>query len=126
MVLGEKQYETRSWPTWHRGLLAIHVSKKYIDGIWMDEPFFSTLKNLDLAFYPGCIIGTVEVVFCMRMPLDPGVSNKETAFGDWTPGRFAWQLANPRRLAAPIACRGMRGLWNVPPEIEAQMTEVAA
>ena len=37
---------------------------------------------------------------------------KEILFGDWTPGRFAWELANVKALPMPVPCRGRQGLWN--------------
>ena len=142
VVLGEKQFETRSWQTSHRGLLAVHVSKnrpreaKRFDDI---EPFRSALghnyHNLGYR-HPGCIIGTVEVVGCyptgsivMAEGTDQQsgpdylryVGSREEAFGDFTHGRYAWKLANPRRLAAPIPCTGHQGLWAVPPEIAEQV-----
>lgn len=41
-----------------------------------------------------------------------GVSEKEIALGDWTPGRYAWELANVKALAEPIPVKGKQGLWN--------------
>ncbi|MDP3703221.1 MAG: hypothetical protein Q8R78_02410 [Candidatus Omnitrophota bacterium] len=52
-------------------------------------------------------------------------TQKERAFGDYSPGRWAWELKNPRRLAAPIPCRGRQGMWDVPPEIEALVVQQA-
>ena len=131
VVLGEKRFETRSWSTSYRGLLAIHVSKnrpreaKRFDDI---EPFRSALghnyHNLGYR-HPGCIIGTVEVVGCWpTWPYPSPVSRKEVTFGDWRIGRFAWKLANPQRLKAPIPCKGSMGIWTVPPLVQAQMGDV--
>lgn len=39
------------------------------------------------------------------------VSAQEQAFGDYSAGRFAWQLANVRALPEPVPARGMPGLW---------------
>jgi hypothetical protein len=36
----------------------------------------------------------------------------EMLFGDWTPGRYAWQLANVQMLETPIPARGRQGLWD--------------
>lgn len=41
-----------------------------------------------------------------------GVSEKEIALGDWTPGRYAWELANVKPLPRPIPVKGKQGLWN--------------
>ena len=39
-------------------------------------------------------------------------SKKEAALGDWTPGRYAWKLANVKILQSPIPVKGKQGLWN--------------
>jgi hypothetical protein len=36
---------------------------------------------------------------------------KEIAFGDYTPGRYAWLLAHVQMLPEPIQVRGALGLW---------------
>ncbi len=47
------------------------------------------------------------------------VTAQEHAFGDYGPRRFAWLLANVRRLPAPVPARGALGLWewNRPEEV---------
>lgn len=51
------------------------------------------------------------------------------AFGDFTPGRFGWVLADVRRPRTPIPCRGALGLWVVPGDvlkaIQAQLGKAA-
>lgn len=39
------------------------------------------------------------------------LTDQELAFGDYTPGRFAWLLADVKPLAEPIPARGALGLW---------------
>ncbi len=67
VVLGEKQYETRSWSTKVRGRIAIHASKafpKSAKDLTEEDPYFVTA----LGKYPiirvalGAIVGTVEIV----------------------------------------------------------------
>jgi hypothetical protein len=41
----------------------------------------------------------------------------EILFGDFSPGRYAWELANVHPLAKPITCRGRQGLFNVDTEV---------
>lgn len=41
----------------------------------------------------------------------PPIDSNEYAFGDYTPGRYAWLLADVKMLAEPIPCRGALGLW---------------
>jgi hypothetical protein len=39
------------------------------------------------------------------------LTDQERAFGDYTPGRYAWLLSNIRVLPEPIPVRGALGLW---------------
>lgn len=42
----------------------------------------------------------------------PPKDSNEYAFGDYTPGRYAWLLADVRALPEPIPAKGALGLWN--------------
>lgn len=42
----------------------------------------------------------------------PAAERNELLFGDWTPGRYAWELANVQMLTEPILAKGKQGLWN--------------
>lgn len=42
-------------------------------------------------------------------------TEQEMALGDWTPGRYAWELQNVRILPEPIPAKGKQGLWNWEP-----------
>lgn len=39
------------------------------------------------------------------------LTDQERAFGDYTPGRFAWLLADVEKLERPIPAKGALGLW---------------
>jgi activating signal cointegrator 1 len=43
--------------------------------------------------------------------LPPFRDTAERAFGDYTPGRYAWILSDVKALYAPIATKGALGLW---------------
>lgn len=81
----------------------------------------------------GAVIATAELVGCHKIVrtgvgdrgpwtevLLPGRGNiltiplqgNELLFGDWTPGRYAWELANVKLLDEPIPAKGKQGLWN--------------
>lgn len=47
------------------------------------------------------------------------LTKQERAFGDYSPGRYAWLLADVRPLRTPVPCRGAQGLWAVPPDVRA-------
>lgn len=118
VVLGEKLWETRSWRTKYRGPLAIHAAKTYprsAKRLAENNPYYvTTLGKYPITWLPlGAIIGTVELVEIERVEAVVGVviGHKEEAFGDYSPGRWAWQLANPVVFDEPIPWRGALGLW---------------
>lgn len=131
VVLGEKEWETRSWKTTRRGRIAIHASLKFppwAKALTEQDPYFVTA----LGKYPitrlirGSIVGTVEIL--EMQPTDElrdFLGRKEIAFGDYESERWGWQLANPVRLPEPIPCRGALGLWEVPPEIVIQLADLS-
>lgn len=42
-------------------------------------------------------------------------TEKEIALGHWTPGCYAWELANVKILPEPIPAKGRQGLWEWDP-----------
>lgn len=80
----------------------------------------------------GCVVATAELVGCwpimactstygtgygyVGIEADGGIIispySDEYLFGDWTPGRYAWELANVQMLPEPIPAKGMQGFWN--------------
>ena len=135
---GWKKIETRSWSTKYRGPLAIHAAKdqQYWTVVAHDEPFRSVLmesrlfRQYDLPY--GAVVAVCNLVDCVkvigltrlegrpvRALLENGqiVEGNELAFGDYTPGRFAWILKDARPLHTPIPAKGKQGLWTwEPPE----------
>ena len=128
VVLGEKQWETRSWKTERRGLIAVHASKnfpRWAKDLTETDPYFvSTLGKYPITRIPiGAIVGTVEILKMESTnELRDFLGRKEIAFGDYQMDRWGWQLANPVKLDEPIPCRGALGLWEVPPEIVERLT----
>lgn len=95
-------------------------------------PFRTLRETVEHEFMPlGAIVAVCELVDCQ--PINRGqtifgchteqhdylydLSNQERAFGDYTPGRYAWLLADIRPLDKPIEARGALGLWNWTPPI---------
>jgi len=123
IALGLKKYETRHWATNYRGDLAIHSAKRKIDEATIE---FFKKEYLD---YKTLIEKADKnrghiVVFCdlkdclvMNEKLISEQSNLELAFGNWKPGRFAWQLESFVNPFAPIPYRGSQGLIDVPNSI---------
>lgn len=89
-----------------------------------------TTMYLPLELLPrGCIIATAELVGCheMRSYIERTAEiiiqtqngerliraeENEYLFGDWTPGRYAWEFANMAMLPEPVPVKGKQGLWN--------------
>lgn len=45
----------------------------------------------------------------------------EIPFGNYTPGRFAWELLNPVALKKPVPAKGMLGIRRIPSHIEREL-----
>ncbi len=147
IACGAKKFETRSWATSYRGLIAIHAAAKNPETIFIEPNTIWEMKkvlNIDsfeeLPF--GGIIATAELVDCLHIVYHPGTNidkaklipigaesltndkhhpdfgkyivptEQEMLFGDWTPGRYAWELANVKMLAEPVPAKGRQRLWN--------------
>jgi len=135
-----KLVETRSWYTPYRGPIAIHASKsiEVVKHPAMVRQLFDDALLIPPATFPdrreayplGKVIAVGRLVNCTKMTekLVEMQTRQERAFGAWAPGRFAWFLADVKRLAEPIPCRGALGIWKAPPEVEAavrRQTEAA-
>jgi hypothetical protein len=130
IVTGRKRIETRSWPTGYRGILAIHAGKS----MSRDEVDYAAelveQGLLDRVQQPlGAILGTVRLHHCLpteavvgswsdggwiTVPGLPG-PDPEDELGDFSPGRFAWLLADAVRLVEPVPARGRLSLWDWEP-----------
>lgn len=126
-----KRYETRSWSTSYRGPLAIHAAKGFpahARNLCATEPFRSTLAAAGITspeqLLRGVILGTVQLVECWRIwdsvyLLGPGISSRhiptepELSFGDYTPGRSAWEFGKASELVTPMPWKGRLGLFEV-------------
>lgn len=125
-----KMWETRSWapPEAMVGQrVAIHAGKGLgpagnlagFDDVIAREPFASALAEGGygrdrLLAERGFILATaVLAAFERTEEIAPRLQSDELAFGDYTPGRWAWQLIDVVRLGRPVGTRGALGLWNV-------------
>ncbi|GAA0382501.1 ASCH domain-containing protein [Paenibacillus motobuensis] len=130
IALGEKRFETRSWPTKYRGLIAIHAGKK-IDKEACMQPEISralerqgyTANNLPTgAIVTVCNLEEVHQITVARDSFAGSVNQNgeiamhvegdEFAFGWYEEGRYAWELRTVRRITEPIPAKGQQGLWN--------------
>lgn len=118
IIWGGKDIENRTWRTKHRGPLLIHAGsgrfRKFDAHAWMRERFPDLdLRGLDCL--RGALLGTVDVVDCVRDSSSPW------AFRDC----WHWVLANPQPLVSPFACSGRLGLWFPDQAILAQFNVVS-
>lgn len=133
VAIGAKRIETRSWGTRHRGPLAIHAAKGFgglprgrsLADVCLDEPFRSALVAAGIRLFVagqdlplGAVVATCTLVGCYRIEgayediyRRTYAAEHERAFGDFTPGRYAWVLTDVIALPEPIPARGMQGLW---------------
>lgn len=117
-ILNGKPVENRDWYTSQRGRVYIHSSKFWkIDEIsgdlddvkWMAEKDGITLPRMGedetetMRTAGGCIVGTVEIVDCVRQ--------HPSAF---FVGKFGFVLRDPIALPKPIPFRGALGFFEVP------------
>ena len=129
LTIGAKKYETRSWATKHRGTIAIHAGIKTEIKV---SPEFTKIVNEYCQDFPlGCIIATAELVDCHKivryggrgmssecpgwLETEDGIylpTEQEELFGDWSPGRYAWEIKNIKILKEPIPAKGKQRLWN--------------
>lgn len=118
VAIGAKEYETRSWSTNHRGPLAIHAAKTedHLD-LANENPYmrealreygYRSIMQLPL----GKVLAVVELGDCFPVEEMRVLEEVEKAFGDFSAGRFAWELRVTWRYPSPIPARGRQGLWN--------------
>lgn len=141
VAIEAKRIETRSWPAPRRLLgerIAIHATKggllKRDELDMILEPYFyanlSTIwptehlrgEQIRARLPRGAIIATAVLDRCL--PIDrhrarslAAASPREFAFGDYTPGRYAWVFRNVERLAEPIPFKGSQGIFDVPDDL---------
>jgi len=134
VVWGFKGWETRGFSVTHRGPLVIQAAKGFpgwaIDYCY-DELFASALRQMGI-LHPkdlprGMVVGVVDLVGCLRTEqVRASIGYQEVAFGDYSDGRWAWRLRNPRRLSAPIEAKGSLGLWQWEPPVSFEGMLVAS
>lgn len=76
-----------------------------------------TVENLPI----GAILATTQLVGCYQMIDNTGqeaklandriISGKEYQFGDYTPGRWAWDLRDVNQFPNPIPAKGKLRIW---------------
>ncbi len=135
IACGAKRYETRSWSPSPKqlvpgDLLAIHAGKqedtKGFDAMGREAESVASSVFEERGIDLGTPLPTGKVlVVCRymgayltedgRIEVPPGewydVGWPERLLGDFSPGRFAWELAVVEVFDPPIPARGRQGLW---------------
>jgi ASCH domain-containing protein len=147
---GHKAVENRDWDTRFRGALAIHASLR----VDLDSPESPAIRAAhwdpdDPAAAIGGIVAVVRLsgVCTAAMPGSvwwgsgptpepdagpaPALGTGEAcACGAWAkPGRYHWQLCDPRPLSQPVFAVSEtddRGLWELPPSVAAEVARLLA
>ena len=125
VVLGIKTIETRSWRTSYRGRILIHASQGKAGNIFAAEPPFKKyIPNFKTLPF-GAIIGEAtitDVIPVEMMQMTDELINRltmeEKAFGDYSEGRYAWIMEDPKPFATPIPARGTLSIWEYQGEIK--------
>lgn len=125
IALGEKKFETRSWRTHYRGPIAIHAGKKVDEEACWDDSIRNVLDEHGYTagnLPTGAIIATATLNRCLKsvdtwtdgyeLENNELIYSPEYEFGDFTPGRYAWEMTNVQQLPEPIPAKGQQGFWN--------------
>lgn len=118
IAIGAKHYETRSWAIGYRGAIAIHAARTGNElAIAKMSPFRQVLAAAGFTHPSMLPLGAVLCVAtlvdcCQAEAIYQFLSDQEKAFGNYGPGRYAWQLASVRVLATPIPASGKQGIWD--------------
>lgn len=139
VALGQKRIETRSWSTKYRGPIAIHAAKGFpleCRTLCYEQPFAQALAVQGRFDAPsdlprGAIVAVARLVeiystdheSCEGLLNNHGARPHERAFGDYSPGRYAWWLDDVFELPRAVPCRGHLQVWTVPPEPAARVLD---
>jgi len=103
-----KDIENRSWPSSHRGPLAIQAAAGMTIDEYEDARDFVRQFDRELAcripdresLVRGAVIGTVDQIGCTAASWSP-----------WFMGPYGHQYANATELVVPVPAKGRLGFW---------------
>jgi len=109
-----KDIENRSWPTNHRGRIAIHAATGMSKHEYYSASTFFRSVRPELhvpegELIRGAIVGTALLVDCVTESRSP-----------WFMGPHGFVLRDPIAVE-PIPYKGQLGLWNLPDDILAKL-----
>jgi len=120
-----KKFETRKWDTSHRGVLLIHSAMRMPPeslALARQEPFKTALEDDPLwSIRRGHVLGAVNLTDCFQIRPYGETPAKlfagrpfENSFGDFSPGRFAWECKDAIRFKEPFFWKGRQRFFDVP------------
>lgn len=108
IINGYKNYEFRSWKTKYRGKILIHA------GMSLEKATASKVKEYNLEYIKGAIIGEAEIVDCILVDKNFDNSLKKEngiVYESNHVGLYAWKLENIKKYKEPIYVKGKLSLW---------------
>ena len=123
---GDKLHETRGYPPPAKYLgqrIGIHAARRHPTPAEMPmglhllcEREWGAQAAWRSSLPRGALLGTVLLVKATRTDaMVPGPVDRVA--GDWSHGRWAWELADVRQLPAPVPWKGKQGWFCVPEEV---------
>ncbi len=126
LVLGFKINETRPYAVpstvlkQRLGIASTKMIKPEQRALFADEEFQHYYRQTGLPeklddLPHGKLLGSVFVTDCELITdetLDL-ITEEETLYGDWKPGRYAWGCRDPEVLDVPVPVMGQQGIWTL-------------
>lgn len=96
-------------------MLAIHAAKRIPKPADVSDELDALCRDVFGLYWKqtlpyGCVLGSVLLEGC-RPTETVQPCEDERITGDWTPGRFGWDLVDARLLAQPVSAKGGRKLF---------------
>lgn len=110
IIEGYKKYEFRSWKTSFRGEIYIHAGKS------IDQEAMNRVKDLNLTYPTGCIIGKVKIVDCVKVEeklrKELLKENEKVYYNLKTPKEklYGFKLEEFKKIK-PIPAKGKLSFW---------------
>jgi len=109
-----KKVENRTRATHYRGPLLIHAGQR----IDYDAQMPGGLAMPPMGMVLGAVIAIAELTDCHFESRSWRYGGSDACCGAWSElDAWHWTLANVRKLAEPIPCRGQQGLWRPPADV---------
>ena len=135
IAAGAKTIETRTWSPPHSLIgqpLAIHAAMTLVEPTYFPELVAAAVARAlgdhwQRSIPTGAVLAVVTLAAAEQVdskasnapPYNPQArnadENNENLFGDYTPGRWMWQLHLIEKFNPPLPAKGRQGLWNFAP-----------